>query len=108
MLSEWRYADSEGACGSYHPEVGLIRGPRQREGSMQGGKNQHLRTGYRQTVCLRGSILGWAALRREVLLGGSGLVAAFRPCLWAGGSAYPQVMPTWLPDFTIWGHLKHN
>lgn len=86
----------------------MIRGPRQRKGSMQGGNNQHLRIGDRQTVCLQGSVLGWAALCREVLLGGSGLVAAFRYCLWAGVSGFRQVMLTWLPDFTIWGHLKDN
>lgn len=49
VLKGWLCAESEGALAATVLRVGLIRGPRWRKGSMQGGRYQHLRMGYRQT-----------------------------------------------------------
>lgn len=93
--AEWMALCRLGARGSYHPESWVDRRLRQRKGSMQGGKNQHLKIAYRQTGHLQGgraclsvlaaSTLLWAAVCREALLSGLGLVAAFRHRLWEGG-----------------------
>lgn len=89
MLNGCRCADSEEPVAATILRVGLIRGPRQRKGSMQGGKNQHLKIGYRQTGHLLGgrvyfSLLAASTLVWEALLGGLGLVAAFNHRLWEG------------------------
>ena len=60
------------------PRVGL-RGPGQRKGSMQGGKNQRLRMGFRQT----GHILG----------GGNDSPGSLHP---APGCCLQGVLPQWL------------
>lgn len=109
MLSEWHYADSEGARGSYHPEVGLIRGPRQRKGSMQGRQESASQDRIQADGVSPGRYPGVGCSPQ----GGPSWWLRAGGCIQAlsvggGGSAFPQVMPTWLPDFTIWGHLKDN